>query len=299
MTVQFDFVSLDAQGKTQAGDRSFIRKRCMQGKNKREDSRRTLREAKRDAAKLPPAPPHDLALVPFAAEINGDSREMLFKYYTLTTIRHSLSPLEVCVDFDTVERQSFDLLLKDSVFLETALLMSSLLDDFALVRASPGSRTLHHLRKTLALLNTSLSEKDGHLKESTLYVVVTLTILSAVLGDWHAANAHITGLQRIVKLRGGIKFLQTRPKLHYKVDRIDLSWCLSSGNKPRFEPDDFFWDPLFRTRASYCNPGKETRFKLDDMAWKSPSPLEGSLSRVATDLLDVDDLTITLTTTRA
>lgn len=84
----FEFVSVDASGRAVAGDRSRIRSKAASEKNKRADSRRSRREAKR-LAKLereaatcvspPYAPPHDLRLVPFAEKIDFDSQELLHK----------------------------------------------------------------------------------------------------------------------------------------------------------------------------------------------------------------------------
>jgi hypothetical protein len=48
MNHQFAFVSIDGDtGKVKGEDRNVVRSRCMRGKNKREDSRRSLREARR------------------------------------------------------------------------------------------------------------------------------------------------------------------------------------------------------------------------------------------------------------
>ncbi|KAI3318985.1 hypothetical protein HD806DRAFT_539687 [Xylariaceae sp. AK1471] len=51
MTSQFAFVTIDGnRGKVKEEDRDLVRSRCMRGKNKREGSRRSLREAKRSMA---------------------------------------------------------------------------------------------------------------------------------------------------------------------------------------------------------------------------------------------------------
>ncbi|KAJ4382439.1 hypothetical protein N0V86_002774 [Didymella sp. IMI 355093] len=55
-----------------------------------------------------------------------------------------------------------------------------------------------------------------------------------IYGDRIAAAAHFEGLYRIVHLRGNTAFLGARPILHFKLDRIDLAWSLSSGRRPYF-----------------------------------------------------------------
>lgn len=131
-----------------------------------------------------------------------------------------MSPLEHCVHFPVVETGCFDWLFRDAAFLHALLLTSSMMTDFAnSMPQQPGRKTYFHLRKTIALLNDKIGEQDAHKKDSTLYVVVTLAMMAAVFGDWPAASAHIAGLRSIVKLRGGIRYLKSRPKLHFKLDR--------------------------------------------------------------------------------
>jgi hypothetical protein len=78
--------------------------------------------------------------------------------------------------------------------------------------------------------------QDEHVyqDETVLRVVINLTLLAAVFQDWVAAAAHFGALHRIVHLRGDMAFLRTRPTLHFKLDRIDLAWSLSSGRRPYF-----------------------------------------------------------------
>ena len=64
-----------------------------------------------------------------------------------------------------------------------------------------------------------MERSDVHEDEAVLFVVINLAILAAVYGDWEAAAAHFAGLRKIVQLRGGMGFLLTRPKLHFKLDR--------------------------------------------------------------------------------
>jgi len=84
----FEFVTMDPAGRALPADRARIRSRAALEKNKRPDSRRSRREARRLAlqqkeavarASLPLPPPHDLRLVPFAEKIGGESQELLYK----------------------------------------------------------------------------------------------------------------------------------------------------------------------------------------------------------------------------
>jgi hypothetical protein len=80
----------------------------------------------------------------------------------------------------------------------------------------------HHLNRTIAILNSRLSEEVTHLQDSTLNVVLTLSILACAMGDRAALRAHLSGLYRIVQLRGGISFLLERPMLHFRINQSVL-----------------------------------------------------------------------------
>jgi hypothetical protein len=76
-----------------------------------------------------------------------------------------------------------------------------------------------HLRRTLYFLNEKLAQENAWLDDSTVYVIIMLTLMAVSFGDYAAAGAHMDGLRRIVELRGGVKYLESTPKLHYKLDR--------------------------------------------------------------------------------
>jgi hypothetical protein len=97
----FTFVLSTPKGEVTQSERLRVRSSCMKGRNKRQDSRRSLREARRAAAvakknedgepqdqstiafkavaDTPPPPPLDGDLVPFVHEVDRTSREMLHR----------------------------------------------------------------------------------------------------------------------------------------------------------------------------------------------------------------------------
>ena len=86
MPSAFEFVVAGPSGPA-AEDRMRIRSRCVQGRNKREGSRRSLREVKRRGPKktttalvgrVPPPAPADVSL-PLAEYVDAQSRETLYK----------------------------------------------------------------------------------------------------------------------------------------------------------------------------------------------------------------------------
>lgn len=105
----FTFVLSTPKGEVTQSERSRVRSSCMKGKNKRHDSRRSLREARRAAAAAredeggtlqdqstaaikavvdapPPPPPLDGDLIPFVHEVDRTSREMLHRCTLLSQV---------------------------------------------------------------------------------------------------------------------------------------------------------------------------------------------------------------------
>lgn len=216
----------------------------MQGKNKREGSRRSQREKRRQALEdenkaleehnsqqpiepyLRPQPGSlisELAAIRFAGPgIDNEAKAMLFKAFAYNVTNQSLSPLDRCVDFDCLEHESFEFVFNDTAFLHSVLCASYAISDFLAPNwdGHPGRKTLFHLRETLALLQVKMQDENAYQDESVLQVIINLGLLSAVFGDWDAAAAHFKGLHKIIQLRGDLQFLRDRPKLHFKLDRL-------------------------------------------------------------------------------
>jgi hypothetical protein len=248
MPNQFEFIFEDGPVKPRGADRALIRSRSMLGKNKVDGSRRSIRQKKRMMAAsnqlayrnmIPRPPPVDLELVKLANNVGSRSQELLYKrrctcprlylvqettliciVVTNNAAHFSISPLELCVDFDFIQDAEFDRLFHDSAFLRAALFTSSAINDLAISsRREPSRETSFYLRQTLLALHSKLDTRDAHRADSTILVVITLALLSIVFGDWVAASAHMAGLHRVVELCGGLKFLRQRAKLHHKIER--------------------------------------------------------------------------------
>jgi hypothetical protein len=237
MGAPFEFVTYDPVSNPKPGKSVQIRSRCMQGKNKREGSRRSQREKRRRAkeeaqesrkaiALSGPPPPtsriNQFGLVRFAGpEIDSEARNLLLKAFHYNVTDQTLTPLDRCLDFDCIESASFEWLFSDTAFLHSILCASYAIHDFMSLEfeLKPSRKTIYHMRETLLLLQLKMRDECVYEDESLLYVVINLALLAAVYGDWEAAAAHLNGLHRIVQLRGGVKFLAARPEVHFKLDR--------------------------------------------------------------------------------
>lgn len=240
----YEFVISDPISNPKPGTSLKIRSRCMQGRNKRDGSRRTQREKKRAvkecgeiiypqrvrgpvkqivSSNMPPRSLiNDLALMRLTSiSIDFRNRGMLFKTFAYNFANEATSPLDHCVAFESIDSVTFDSLFADAAFVHSVLCASYAINDFLDPHwnGKPGRIPLFHLHKTLSLLQAKM--RDGHCyeDESVLQVVINIGLLAAAYGEWGAAAEHLKGLHKIVQLRGGLEFLRTRPKLHFKLDR--------------------------------------------------------------------------------
>lgn len=201
----------------------------MLGKNKREGSRRSKRERRKETAgskvpinqvvQLPSPPLLGLQLTQTPELLDSVAHELLYRAFAYNITNYATSALDGCVDFDCLDSPSFHGLVNDLVALHSILAASSAVTDLIRHENNPGPDTGFYLGKTVSILSKTLDRNDAYQEESVLYAVTTLALVAAVFGDWEAAAAHLTGLQRIVQLRGGLEFLSTRTKLHFKLDR--------------------------------------------------------------------------------
>ena len=77
-------------------------------------------------------------------------------------------------------------------------------------------KALYHLSRTFALVKERL-ESDNALSDSTIAIVVSLIIQEQIRQQQSAAAIHVKGLERIVKLRGGLSQLEGNISLVLKI----------------------------------------------------------------------------------
>ncbi|XP_014552476.1 hypothetical protein COCVIDRAFT_110229 [Bipolaris victoriae FI3] len=270
--VQFDFIISDPVSNPKPGKSLQIRSRCMLGRNKREGSRRTQREKRKIANEMIPsvpsnrtprraAPPptkpliKDLVPIRFAGRgIDPEAEILLADAFAFNFLANDVTPLERCTNLDCLESACFSWLFTDTTFLHSILCASYAIKDFKSPQSKggPGVQTTFHLQATLSLLRVKMQKAFAHQDESVLRVIINLTLLAIGFGDWATAATHLEGLRGIVQLRGDAAFLEERPTLHFKLDRIDLAWSLASGRKPYFMQPVKSWD--CRIRCPYPTP---------------------------------------------
>lgn len=124
------------------------------------------------------------------------------------------------MDFTLWDIASWEWLQSDAVFLQSILTWAAMVNSNNGLRKDQSDNRLgHHLHRTITILNGRLSERDMHLQDSTLYVVLTLALVACSMGDRAALRAHLLGLHRIVQLRGDIPFLLKHPMLYLRINQ--------------------------------------------------------------------------------
>ncbi|KAK0819818.1 hypothetical protein LTR02_001094 [Friedmanniomyces endolithicus] len=235
-------------------DRFLIRSHVMRGKNSRVGSRRSMREAARQADKsLAPlttdcgprgAPRKCTETAPGSVDTKPGARRQDTLVTTYDSAKHAAFPLKYTIDFDEAEDSCVPWIFSNMAFAHSVFFATSATNDFRLGR--PYTRpTLIHLRRTIRCLNAQLGEDGGHLDDSTVYTIVTLAMLATLVGDLAAVRAHMVGLRRIVELRGGECYLRQRSKQHFMLERLDLAWSAYSGAWPFYSCEPTDWRSAF------------------------------------------------------
>ncbi|KXH45781.1 hypothetical protein CNYM01_05354 [Colletotrichum nymphaeae SA-01] len=200
---------------------------------------------------VPHPPPSDMSLIRFAEELERPSQEILFRLVNFNALKGTFYPIEHCVDLPrsaNSEALSFSWILQDKIFLHSALFYSSAVHEHV-QRRQPGRMTQFHLRRTIKLLNEALSQPDSHRNEAIFHVILTLALMAGLWGDLSTTAVHMSGLRQIVRLRGGLRYLRSHPKLHFKLDRLALSWSLGTGGTPYFFTGPISWKSCFDAQS--------------------------------------------------
>jgi hypothetical protein len=140
-------------------------------------------------------------------------------------------PLDPLIAFNKDETQHFYWLQHDRAYLQSVLLTAFGVDDLIQHRQlAPMTRL--HLHRTIVLLSQELAKDAARLSPSTIYIIMALAIMAGVFGDHAAAQAHLSGLGKIVAVLPKRGTVATHPKTLFKIDQIELSQWLSTGNRP-------------------------------------------------------------------
>ncbi|KAL2841722.1 hypothetical protein BJY01DRAFT_217129 [Aspergillus pseudoustus] len=192
--------------------------------------------------------PSGLKAVHLAFEMPVRYKAQVFDFLRL--VHAVTSAVTRFVDYDISQAQCGQWVTSDPAFLQCCVFMSFAITDVTQQR-SVSPATLYHLQKTIEILKLSLSNPDRSvaLRDTTIGVVITLTLVSCMINDRVSARAHLNGLRQMIKLRGELHIparpaivegpllashsygmVQT-PELPQACCLVDLVYALSTGDR--------------------------------------------------------------------
>lgn len=129
-------------------------------------------------------------------------------------------PYEICIDVPPAERGWFPYMLSDPCCVHSLMFSVQMWEDRAANSQLSRAACIHYAR-TLQLLQARLMEHDetNAVSDATIIVVIMLATVAGLMNDYATLENHIRGLEKIVKLRGGVRALTTHTNMPVKVCR--------------------------------------------------------------------------------
>jgi hypothetical protein len=120
--------------------------------------------------------------------------------------------------FDLKSSVWIQYLTVDALYCHAVLWMTQAYFD-CLSDSGPSYNQIQHAHRTLVLLQQRLDDSQLSTSDTTICVVVSLTMMTAFMGDHDAARRHMIGLYKMVELRGGIMAFTDHGLLQVKICR--------------------------------------------------------------------------------
>lgn len=127
-------------------------------------------------------------------------------------------PIELCLTFSPQNSVWIEYLAVDTLYCHSVLWMTQAYFDWRR-GLQPSQIQAQHAHETLVLLQQRLRDGRLALSNASICVVVTLVMISALLGDVVTAKKHFLGLFKMVELRGGVKAFGEESQIQLKVCR--------------------------------------------------------------------------------
>ncbi|KAM0449924.1 hypothetical protein ACHAO4_007226 [Trichoderma viride] len=144
-------------------------------------------------------------------------------------------------------------------------------------------KALYHLSQTFNHVTRLLAGPDA-LSDAAIMIVVSLISSELIRKGYGDLKVHLSGLQRMVQLRGGLSKLEGNPALLLKVCKVDIMLSLQHGGPPLF-----FRDRMIKVRNTLAL----TKLNIDsDAAASCPQHglLEPYLQGILVDTMGVASL---------
>ncbi|KAI1113850.1 hypothetical protein F5Y14DRAFT_416815 [Nemania sp. NC0429] len=250
---------LSTSGNNQPEDphtRKLIRRHVMLGKNRgkrfplrRKSARKgtpTTKASSQDTCllanrndsffKIPRQIGSDLSSMAWADSVDVSTMATIMDFTRFT--KKSMHRVEKYIDFPPKGIEWMEPFIQDAAWVHMMAFSS-----YAVINVVRGDstqlvdqRASRHFTRSMRLLRERLLEDDKTLSttNSTVQIVLGLATHANMHGDFEEARCHLTGLHRMVELRGGIGSFRPWPKLILEILRTDISLSIHCGITPLF-----------------------------------------------------------------
>ncbi|KAK3387829.1 hypothetical protein B0H63DRAFT_493869 [Podospora didyma] len=173
----------------------------------------------------------------FALDMKPKLRDLVQRWFVV--IREAMYPEKLC----PAPQMSpwIEYMAYDTAYLHTIFFSSQAFTDFS-QKSCFGPGLITHCNNALTSLRENLVKSELATSDSTIAVVLSLTLMSEILADRETAKKHMHGLFQLVQLRGGLRGMSASRQLQAKICRADIGHAVASGDKPLFFAGSPFWD---------------------------------------------------------
>ncbi|KAF4953423.1 hypothetical protein FSARC_12392 [Fusarium sarcochroum] len=240
------FIVVTPSAPSLESSRKTIRSHVMRGKNRKKPPPRPAPWINKNN-KATSRTHFDNHILPITPKVGGDFSftaapvELGPQILTIIWKLRSIMPaLEFGPNSDQDDASYLSPILNDPACFHFTFFISITYLDVIQGHTDDSVNALTHFVKALNILQHRLAK--GHLtsstSDSTILVIIGMTITAIALDDLDTAQKHIVGLHRMVTLRGGISAFGSNRRLQTKILRADIAMALSTGSRTLFIADD-------------------------------------------------------------
>ncbi|KAI5467777.1 hypothetical protein BGZ63DRAFT_35931 [Mariannaea sp. PMI_226] len=251
------FIISTSLQKPDAETRKFIRSHVMRGKNTRKSRRAKEPAQQQNVSRTcsseqqhenlcwtlvqPRKIASEISLFDYVDDMKPYMLDLIYKAFVL--VKPSTHTLEiVLVDGKRNDMFCFSDFPRHPALLHSILFTSQAFYDHAL--GLPYGKTAQlHLAKTLFHLQKIISSDEEATSDSTLAVVLSLATAAAILGDIETVKRHMSGLCRIIEMRGGLESFEQGSMVEHKSERLDFGLAIATGSNLQITRKDISWGP--------------------------------------------------------
>ena len=140
----------------------------------------------------------------------------------LNRLKFMMFPTYKVVDFKSMNQTTDQWIPRDAIFANAVLAVTSIYINPSPKGLSRRSPRFHRMR-TISLLNEQLSQDVAKLSPSrihvTFYIVITLGIIAAELGNYAEIGVHLLGMKRLIELIGGFHCPTVELPFYFELER--------------------------------------------------------------------------------